>query len=517
MENNQNISFELVISQDSKLHSELTNIDKEGVLIKFFPPRKSITGLEIIPVILEYVAPLTLGVTASIIYNEFTNKNVTLRKGKKTANADNVNEITAFINALINESQSDLSPLNIIEESHLSAIKANYHNAGEFLTDTQLIDFLKTINEENQADFFNHYIERLKPWAPSRFELIELIPGNYTAFLNVMKAIEMSDDTAHFNRYNFDFKVTINPTQTIDAYVLMKNEKGSTFVKNNKELFIVWLNVGIVNLANGLIGHFILNTMKDTDTNFFMVLERLIKSDNPKEIIFNLNNSSRSSFGNLLVSLLNDPEYYNMSLAYNLNEFNIDNESTISETISILKDALLTFIVGHECGHILHGHTGYFPYSNFLSGMSFYSENLKKEVQADLWGLTSMWDGCTNSDKSYVSIDFSFFIPVFFLTYMSATSNLLIRDQCSNDVKERLKYASVDYIERVKYVSIAIITTMKKQNFEKFRIDRLISGLPVLIWVLYEWIHVEYYNAIGEPYEPCDKLYVAMKNFYADL
>jgi hypothetical protein len=156
--------------------------------------------------------------------------------------------------------------------------------------------------------------------------------------------------------------------------------------------------------------------------------------------------------------------------------------------------ALTTFIVGHEMGHVYLGHIGSHPRKPVLtdSGRLPFSDLLALEIEADHFGLISVWDGLANATEggSSASIDYTWVVPVFFLSTMFASSMYAFPKTTYEEENAEKWLYRLTFL-----LNLGLCRPLRRLGFESARAQRVISTAPTVAAATVEWIRLELSNA----------------------
>jgi hypothetical protein len=378
----------------------------------------------------------------------------------------------------------EITANNPIETRHLEALRRFGHNPDEWVFEKQLPHFRSLYKEwDNELETM---IRQHSTWSPSRFELIELIPLYHFTSEYVQTMQEMSSDTLRLP--NTPFSIASDPSRTITAYIEEHSSEISKEIIHGSIRHVVWMNVGLVNLLKALSHHFVWAFLKEGG-DFVRFFDETTRTINLNQIFRQLVSRLKDRrfpdypFGDSAMNIAY-PEHLSKSTKWIIPGFGSLHEldHDLQKNISILGLGLVTFIVGHEMGHIYLGHTGFHPRKRIITGLqdAQVSQSAVSEAEADYVGLVSVWDGMANQkDGGNISIDYTWVAPVFFLSTMIGLS-LPVSEENANKWTFRL------------FILIrGLIGNLRAAGFEQERIQRIILNTPLVAGSIVEWIWQE--------------------------
>jgi hypothetical protein len=153
---------------------------------------------------------------------------------------------------------------------------------------------------------------------------------------------------------------------------------------------------------------------------------------------------------------------------------------------AIFITAYVTFVAGHEVGHIYLGHTGARELASpFLAIPSQISPGHADEIAADTVGMASVWDGMSHNDEFGASIDYTWLVPVIFVASRAGRS-ATVRDP--DDARSIDDWTG--WILRLQLMLKWLIVNLTKNNFEIHRIMPILLSAPPLAGAVYEWVRI---------------------------
>jgi hypothetical protein len=373
----------------------------------------------------------------------------------------------ATLRKIVDKASRD-GPLNSIEIRHRDAILAAGLDPADFLFDAQL----STLTRDGGLTKGDaKAIHDLRGWASSRYEPVELLPLYYAASENIRTMQQVSDNRVPFEDVNF--VVTTDPGQLVPATV--DSTRFATDAVDHPQVTrrtdepesIVWINTGSVNVLKNLATHFG-HTLIAPYGNLAEFLSVMAEGVDPLDLVARLGNVD---------CLPQDP----------INTVRID--WPLAEARTILIYGFVTFLAGHEAGHIYLGHTGISPRATFLRDVpSWISPRRADEIDADIVGLISVWDGMK---KNYgPSIDSTWLAPVLFL---AARAGLAGAD--AGAAVDPSSAQAVDdfaaWIDRLRYLVSSIAVNLRGNGFEARQIRSILRSVPPLAGAVYAWLQAD--------------------------
>jgi len=364
--------------------------------------------------------------------------------------------------------------LNLVEEIHQKEINSKNIPPEYFHFESQL----------KRKDFFQmpknaeteNYFKSLKDYAVSKYELVDFLVFYYQASQAVEKAIEMSFDTYEFNSLDFNLRIATD-TRNKESKAFVAYKEKSKLKTGSNSYDLVWCSVALMNTIDSLIKFFIYSTCKTDD--YYQDLFDIAQLQDKKSIV---NVIERLCQQSLINSFTEQGEIICTGFP-----FTSELAKHCGIYIDQLKTALTTFIVGHECGHLLLGHSKSFDDKVVIHKYpGKLTPQLKQEMESDIIGLTLMWDGCANVPNK-LPIDISYMLPFLVLAYFIARI----------EINKNMQLVDA-YMERWFSLTFSIINNLEQANFERYRIDRIKQGIPLWTYILYQWIVSDYDRFTGK-------------------
>lgn len=394
---------------------------------------------------------------------------------------------------------------NAVEKVHLDSIIATEgdNHPLDFLLDNQ-IDWRRYIDPkfaammDEKRDRFGQWLERVRKYSPSRFELLDQLVIYISVHDCVSSAIEMTHDTYRFHNYGYNFRVVTDPRHDVNAYVIHSSypEPADIVLHDGQQCHLVWFNVGLYHLLLYSIRRFLLALMQNGE-DLEGTLHRLAEYDLDalERLVQFMADASLDFAAEFTQSLdMGIVKFDFQGLGAKLP--NIDNNTPLRAAVNGLQNALTTFIVGHECAHILLGHTGHFPRRNIFNGPQrpVTDPQLLEEMAADFIGFNLMQDGCSKIAKT--SVDYSCIAPWVFLTHFITVSQIKGERAFENDWVERLKFSIMTTIDSLRHL-----------GFEVWRQERVARLARASVWVLNQWMLEVSHRQRGSPRKNGEELF----------
>lgn len=355
--------------------------------------------------------------------------------------------------------QNATGRLKTIEDRHREAIENAGLNPADFLFEAQLERARDSGFWGDDADV--EFICRLVDWSPSRYELIELLPLYYFADKHIRVMQGMSAD--RFSYPAVEFSVATEPQQLVTAYAssrrsavvdpLVSGDAGgdpeiSPEVVEHES--IVWMHAGLMNTLKVLTTHFA-RTFVAPAGDLPPFLNLVTGTESPREFLERLF-QSRAKLSGPGNHALKDAE--------------------------LLLMASVTFIAGHEVGHIYLGHTGVTkPLSPFVSLGNEMPTRQADEWAADGVGLTSLWDG--------MGIDHTWIAPLLFLALNSGWA-ASVADTDEPESMERV----YDWVRRLVVLVRNLVINLFRNGFEPRRVEPILRCAPLVAGAVHEWVRL---------------------------
>jgi hypothetical protein len=147
-----------------------------------------------------------------------------------------------------------------------------------------------------------------------------------------------------------------------------------------------------------------------------------------------------------------------------------------------LLQALVSFVIGHEAGHIFLGHVGDQDKRTVISPETMAPRGVKAEdvteLEADLIGLLVLWDGMRHGNLFSTSIEYTCIAPFLFMSVMAGYCYYKLQDERKTTLWQQ---RSLSLLERA-------IWQMRHLGFERRRIDILARSVPVLMAASTSWV-----------------------------
>lgn len=384
-------------------------------------------------------------------------------------------------------------PLNSIEIRHRDAIIRAGLDPEDFLFEAQLAALRPEdgwITEEAvQA------IRDLRGWASSRFELVELLTLYHSADENIRTMQSMSADRVPFG--DADFVIATEPDQIVSATV--DSREFTTSVVDHPEVgpwpgeseSIVWINAGSVNVLKMLATHF-RRTLIAPYGDLQEFLRVLSEQGDTIELVARL-----SSFDTLPTE---SSELLRRAIDFVQKEKLLredhraalilppleppPTDRSLAAAQSVLMTGFATFLAGHEAGHIFLGHTGTRRRSSSLRRIpEWISPRQADEIDADIVGLTSVWDGM--SENYSASIDYTWLAPVLSLAAHAGMAALAAAvDPGSTQATDDL----AGWVNRLRLLVHGMIINLHGNGFKAIRIRPIMRSVPPLAGAVYAWL-----------------------------
>ena len=210
----------------------------------------------------------------------------------------------------------------------------------------------------------------------------------------------------------------------VTAYV---DEHGSGITREGVDgavPYVVWVNVGIANFTKVLAHHFAW-TLVRKHGGLSQLFDAAASTQN-KAILIELLRERRFKEDPEISKALRDAPYPARPtdrvswLAPRFGNIH-DLDKDILAVVAMFGRVQTTFIIGHEMGHLYLGHLGSHPRTQLLRSSSPlpFSDLFASEIEADMIGMLSIWDGYTNATEGgSASIDHTWVVPLFFLATM---------------------------------------------------------------------------------------------------
>jgi hypothetical protein len=384
-------------------------------------------------------------------------------------------------------------PLNSIEIRHRDAILAAGHDPAGFLFDAQLTAKLRggyLTGEDAQI------IRGLRASAGSRFELVELLPLYHVASENIRTMQQMSADRVAFRGANF--VVATQPGQFVTATV--DSRQFATNAVDHPEVVrrpdepesVVWLNTGSVNMLKVLathFGHALIAPYGDL-RNF---LSAMAEGANTLDLVARLRDvdslpAEQADFMRRLIHHAQERERSananreGLAVMPPFTAFSTDRSLAVAQTVLLY--SFVTYLAGHEAGHIYLGHTGAGPRSTYLGKVPSWISPLRAdEIDADIVGLLSVWDGMAQNYDS--PIEYTWLAPVLFLAARAGmAAALAVVDPSSAQAVDDFN----GWVDRLRYLVRSIAVNLRGNSFEASRIRSVLRSVPPLAGAVYAWL-----------------------------
>jgi hypothetical protein len=358
------------------------------------------------------------------------------------------------------------------EAKHLTKIKQLGADPGAFEFDRQL-DRLRSTSAE-WHDEAESYFSSLKSWSFSRYELVDLIPLFHEAHVHIDVAQRMSRDEMQLPELRF--AILSDPASTVRAYASEPRKKMGETVGGVAGGSLIWFCVGLKNYFDYLARSF---------------TKAVHQEGRPFDGLYELV-SSHGAYSALALydklSCYADPPDEDAGLVtfhgslYKSGALDVAQGTSEHTEYATLLQALVSFVIGHEAGHIFLGHVGDQDKRTVISPETMAPRGVKAEdvteLEADLIGLLVLWDGMRHGNLFSTSIEYTCIAPFLFMSVMAGYCYYKLQDERKTTLWQQ---RSLSLLERA-------IWQMRHLGFERRRIDILARSVPVLMAASTSWV-----------------------------
>lgn len=381
--------------------------------------------------------------------------------------------------------------LNRIEIRHRDAIVDAGLKPEDFLFRAQLTEWRKAGFWRSGDEL--QFMHNIATWAPSRFELIELIPLYYYADRHIRMMQHLSADRFAYPAVNF--AIATDPRQLVTASASSRRKRtvvdprvvssagGDSEVvpETVEDESIVWMHAGLMNILKLLVTH-LTSTLVAPEENLPRFLQSVSESEDPRDLLEHLFRYRPSLSGRA--------------------EGNRPLQLQKAEAILLI--ASVTFVAGHEVGHIYLGHTDVRdrlnPFTSLPEGMPPHRAD---EMAADAVGLTAIWDGMSQGQEG-VSIDYTWIAPVLFLAFKSGWAASVADEDDPASVEH-----FTDWAARLQVLIRTLLLNLRRNGFEAHRTETVQRSAPLLAGAVHEWVRLG--GLIGEGIDFDPTVYLTVK------
>lgn len=377
--------------------------------------------------------------------------------------------------------------LNRIERRHHEAIVELGRNPEDLLFEAQLAGWRKAgfwLEDEEFA-----FIRSLGEWAPSRYELLELLPLYWAADRHIRRMQAMSVDRFPFKAAKFS--IATEPLQLVAAVATSRRVFagiGAPEVRPDvsEPESTIWVHAGLVNVLKVLTAH-VACTLVAPEGDLPRLFEAVSRDPDPRVVFRRL-----------------------CSFVPTLGMFSSANPS-VQVAGSLLLQSCVTFVAGHEAGHIYLGHTGANEMLNpWVSVPAGLDSEVRDEMAADMVGLISLWDGMGQEDEgARLSIDYAWLGPVLYLAFEAG--------RAAADSAENLD-SRLGWVNRLKVLLKGLFINLGRNGFESRIVVKVFLAVPPMAGAIYEWVRlggVSRGDVAEDEFDPW--FYDDMRSFYQSL
>lgn len=369
--------------------------------------------------------------------------------------------------------------LNTVEQRHADHLTAIDVNPADFLIEAQIkrwkSQYNTSLTEEAET-----LLRKLSSQAASRFELADRLELYDRIGTNIRTMQSMSHDRQVFAEAQF--VVATEPKGLVPSVVTHNNsslwpaEEDSDSPQNDDES-VIWIPQNTTILVNNLVNLVaarlvpqfgsLLNLI--TALTSYLTWEHALDLLRPWELPLEgpLAPAEPGRRSLLFVPMIVPP-----------------GQAELEERL--LQLAILTFVAGHEAGHIYHGHTDLWPQTSIFRSVPDSVPRLcVDEVSADAAGIAAVWDGIKKNHE--ISIDISWVGPILSLAHEAGITAAYPPE----DTEKEEEYHR--WLLRLEYALRAIATNLHGNDFEKLRSIQIVgAALPLAVAVY------EYYRCGGD-------------------
>ncbi|WP_155807460.1 hypothetical protein [Brevibacterium sp. VCM10] len=387
---------------------------------------------------------------------------------------------------------NNTASLNTIEKWQYQKILENGAIPDDFLIESQLERWNETHHRKLQDDE-KQFILRLSESCPSRYELANLLHKYHLASNSVRAMQKQSSDTMGYLDAKFvvatgfdgttprtvigDTSITTSPTNhAVSCSQDPEQEKARPSQISRSA--IVWIPSGASQLiamtANLISARLIVPIFGDFRVLTRAIAEYFTLTDllalfQVKDFTVEVGPDSDAS-GRKMILVNTTPL----------------SEGPETDCLDILEIAMLSFEIGHEVGHIFHGHFYERPWIDAHCFRSNPADSLdyltKVEINADTAGLNTIWDGLKATTG--VPIDISWLGAILPLAAHAGMAAL-----CSSESDDaRTTYNN--WLQRLHYSLKSMYQTLHGTRTEPWRSIPIIKAAPLLAAALYEFYRV---------------------------
>jgi hypothetical protein len=368
---------------------------------------------------------------------------------------------------------------NAVERIHFDAVATLGQAPESWNFENQLPQYRQISGPDwNSKD--EAFIWSLKDWSLSRLELIGHLPLFYFAYCDVMAAQQMSADMKPL-RFT-PFTIATDPCQDVSAYLREHSSQIPSLAFEN--LFhVVWVNCGMLNCAKILAHHFAWALLR-TEHDLVSFFRRVGNNEDVLGCLEALSNERRyadSLVGDRLRRALHRQEDRHVAwLAPAIGDLSAFSPEAKGMMMTIMR-GMITFVVGHEMGHVYLGHTGFHPSAlvNEVVEKRASEDPLFREIHADNIGLICVWDGLASGTHHFASIDVSWIGPALLLSMLTG---LALNDDEQNTRK---------WLGRLYKFANNLVNGMRRTQFDSDRVGLVERALPVVSSAVVEWVRRE--------------------------
>lgn len=356
-----------------------------------------------------------------------------------------------------------LIPENAIEARHLETIASLGLDPAFFLFEAQ---FQRQYRNQGSAAALE-LIRAARAWTPSRFELVELLHYYYLASLDVAKMREMASDIQPLP--DVPFVIASDPAQTIGSDVIDHSEDVVDLPGGVRH--VVWIRVGLMN-------HF-MYLARD-------IVRTLVRPVGHLQALLDSITAAEGDPRPLIEALLDAGEPDDPFLDYSRPLDLGSDQATLGVALDSIRRTMVTFVAGHEMGHVYLGQTPSHPRLSVFQGRvpgksTFERDHLQREVEADAVGLVSVWDGAANSHPQFaLSIDHGWIGPVIFLASMARR----IDPELDHAAAE---WETEKWTHRLHVFIRLLARELRRTGIEPERSRRITVCAPMLAAAVVEW------------------------------
>lgn len=295
--------------------------------------------------------------------------------------------------------------LNDIEATHHKAIKAAGYRPEDWLIEAQVGTWRERhgweLSDQGRAALLN-----LSRTAASRYELVEALHP-YRAVLDNIAAMQVQS----IDRLNFGPAALAIATSPGDlAHPRLSSSwhtRISTDLADQEPKHVIWMPLNFIRSLEsvaGLLTTRLLPHFGDVQ-GLVNALAQIVTWDEALELLRPATIS------------LPWPKEEGRATIVEPPALDLPGAHPDAASDQFLKLAMLTFVAGHEAGHVFAGHVGDRPPIETFTGAVSLPPALRREINADSIGIMTVWDGM--SANAVGSIDETWIGPIVALAYQA--------------------------------------------------------------------------------------------------